>query len=62
MNRHRNWDFLGARYNPPMSHRLIDKQVIYDGRKVRLEVHHLEDEDTGKRQKREVCVHPGAVV
>jgi ADP-ribose pyrophosphatase len=45
-----------------MSHRLIDKQVIYDGRKVRLEVHHLEDEDTGKRQKREVCVHPGAVV
>ena len=45
-----------------MSHRLVDKQVIYDGKKVRLEVHHLEDEDTGKRQKREVCVHPGAVV
>src|SRR5215212_6361021 len=45
-----------------MSHRLIDKQVIYDGRKVRLEVHHLEDEETGTRQKREVCVHPGAVV
>jgi ADP-ribose pyrophosphatase len=45
-----------------MPQRLIDKQVIYDGRKVRLEVHHLEDEDTGKRSRREVCVHPGAVV
>lgn len=45
-----------------MSHRLIDKQLLYDGRKVRLEVHHLEDEETGKRLKREVCVHPGAVV
>jgi len=45
-----------------MPHRLIDKQVIYDGKKVRLEVHHLEDDETGKRQRREVCVHPGAVV
>ena len=45
-----------------MSHRLIDKQVIYDGKKVRLEVHHLEHEETGKRLRREVCVHPGAVV
>jgi ADP-ribose pyrophosphatase len=45
-----------------MSNRLIEKQVIYDGAKVRLEVHHLEDEDTGKRHKREVVVHPGAVV
>ena len=45
-----------------MSHRLIDKQVIYDGKKVRLEVHHLEHEDTGKRLRKEVCVHPGAVV
>ena len=45
-----------------MSNRLIEKQVIYDGSKVRLEVHHLEDEDTGKRHKREVVVHPGAVV
>jgi ADP-ribose pyrophosphatase len=42
--------------------RLIDKQLLYDGRKIRLEVHHLEDEETGKRQKREVGVHPGAVV
>jgi nudix-type nucleoside diphosphatase (YffH/AdpP family) len=45
-----------------MAHRLVDKQVVYDGKKVRLEVHHLEDEDTGKRIRREVVVHPGAVV
>ena len=45
-----------------MAYRLIEKQVIFDGSKVRLEVHHLEDEETGKRTRREVCVHPGAVV
>lgn len=45
-----------------MAYRLVDKQVIYDGRKVRLELHHLDNEDTGKRHRREVCVHPGAVV
>ena len=45
-----------------MAYRLVDKQVIYDGKKVRLELHHLDDEDTGRRHKREVCVHPGAVV
>lgn len=45
-----------------MSNKLIEKQVIYDGSKVRLEVHHLENEETGKRFKREVVVHPGAVV
>ena len=45
-----------------MSHHLADKQVIYSGKKVRLEVHHLEDDETGKRHRREVCVHPGAVV
>lgn len=45
----------------PMSFNLIEKQVIYDGRKVRLEVHHLENEE-GKRHTREVCVHSGAVV
>jgi ADP-ribose pyrophosphatase len=44
-----------------MSSRLIEKQVIYDGKKVRLEVHHLESEE-GKRHAREVVVHPGAVV
>ena len=45
-----------------MAHRVIDRQVVYDGKKVRLEIHHLEDPDTEKRHKREVCVHPGAVV
>jgi ADP-ribose pyrophosphatase len=45
-----------------MAHQVIDRQVIYEGKKVRLEVLHLEDPDSGRRHKREVCVHPGAVV
>jgi ADP-ribose pyrophosphatase len=46
-----------------MSYRLVEKQVIYDGKKVRLEVHHLVDEDdVTKRTRRDVCAHPGAVV
>lgn len=45
-----------------MSSRLLEKQVIYDGKKVRLELHHLEDVETGARHKLEVCAHPGAVV
>jgi ADP-ribose pyrophosphatase len=45
-----------------MSHQLIEKQIIYDGKRVRLEIHHLEDEDTGTRIRKEVCVHAGAVV
>jgi ADP-ribose pyrophosphatase len=45
-----------------MSYELIEKQVIFEGRKIKLEVHHLRDEETGKRTAREVCVHPGAVV
>jgi ADP-ribose pyrophosphatase len=44
-----------------MSYRLIEKQVIFSGEKVRLELHHLENEE-GTRIRREVCVHPGAVV
>jgi ADP-ribose pyrophosphatase len=44
-----------------MSYRLIEKQVIFTGSKVRLELHHLEN-DEGERTRREVCVHPGAVV
>ena len=40
---------------------LVDKQVVYDGKKVRLEVHHLENQD-GQRIKKELVVHPGAVV
>src|SRR5215831_5299250 len=45
-----------------MSFELIEKQVIFDGKKVRLEVHHLRDEVTGQRIAREVVAHPGAVV
>ncbi len=45
-----------------MSYRLIEKQVIYDGVKCRLELHQLENEETGKRHHREVVAHPGAVL
>jgi len=45
-----------------MSNRLIEKQVIYEGKKCRLELHHLENEETGRRHRREVVAHPGAVV
>jgi ADP-ribose pyrophosphatase len=44
-----------------MSFRLIEKQVVYDGSRIRLELHRLEDED-GRRIKKEVVAHPGAVV
>ena len=45
-----------------MSYELIEKQVIFEGRKVRLEVHHIRNEQTGVRSAREVVAHPGAVV
>jgi ADP-ribose pyrophosphatase len=45
-----------------MAHELIEKQAIFEGKKVRLEVHHLRDEETDRRMSREVVVHPGAVV
>ena len=45
-----------------MSGRLIEKQVIYNGKKVKLELHHLENEETETRHIREVVVHPGAAV
>lgn len=45
-----------------MYQRLIDKQVLYTGKKLRLEVHHLQDETTDRRLTREVVVHNGAVV
>lgn len=44
-----------------MAHNLIEKQVIYRGKKVRLEVHQLEDAE-GRRHQREVVAHNGAVV
>ncbi len=43
-----------------MSHRLVERQSLYSGRKVSLEIHHLDD-DEGRRIQREVVVHPGAV-
>jgi ADP-ribose pyrophosphatase len=45
-----------------MALELIEKQVVYDGKKVRLELHHFRDEDSGKRFVREIVVHGGAVV
>jgi ADP-ribose pyrophosphatase len=45
----------------PMAHTLLERQILYDGKKVRLEIHHLEDGD-GTRYKIEVCAHLGAVV
>jgi ADP-ribose pyrophosphatase len=45
-----------------MAFDLIEKQVVYDGKRVRLELHHFRDENTSKRHVREICVHPGAVV
>jgi ADP-ribose pyrophosphatase len=45
-----------------MAYRLIEKQRLFDRKKIKLEVHHLENEENGKRTTREVVVHPGAVV
>jgi ADP-ribose pyrophosphatase len=45
-----------------MASRLVDKQTIYNGKKVRLELHHLENDETETRHIREVVIHPGAVV
>src|SRR5438067_2431426 len=53
------------RYNLFMhSSKLIERQVLYAGKKVKLELHHLEndDEEGGSRHVREVVIHPGAVV
>lgn len=44
-----------------MSQRPVEKQIIFSGKKVRLEVHTLVDDD-GTRHAHEVVVHPGAVV
>ena len=34
-----------VKYNPAMSFKLVEKQVVYTGKKLRLEIHHLEDEE-----------------
>jgi ADP-ribose pyrophosphatase len=43
-----------------MDYELIEKQVIYEGNRIRLEVHHLLS--GGQRHRKEIVVHPGAVV
>jgi ADP-ribose pyrophosphatase len=45
-----------------MRSRLVEKQVIYTGKKCKLELHRLENEETGRQHTREVVVHPGAVI
>jgi len=44
-----------------MPFKLIEKQIVYDGKKLRLELHHLMDEND-RRTVREVVAHNGAVV
>lgn len=44
-----------------MNYEVVEKQVLFAGKKVRLELHHLKTDD-GTRHVREICVHPGAVV
>jgi ADP-ribose pyrophosphatase len=45
-----------------MLYRLIEKQILYRGKKVQVELHRLDNLETEKEVIREVCVHPGAVV
>jgi ADP-ribose pyrophosphatase len=45
-----------------MPYHLRDKKTLYTGTKLSLEIHHLDDENTGRKFKREIVVHPGAVV
>lgn len=44
-----------------MAFQMIERQVIFEGKKLRLELHRLEDEQ-GNRFAAEVVQHPGAVV
>jgi ADP-ribose pyrophosphatase len=45
-----------------MSNQIVEKQVIFTGNRIRLEVHTLENELTNARHTKEVVIHPGAVV
>jgi ADP-ribose pyrophosphatase len=45
-----------------MHYRLIEKQIVFKGKKVTLEVDRIEDEETGREYTREMVIHPGAVV
>jgi ADP-ribose pyrophosphatase len=61
--RHSRYNLDHKELDPAMaSYRLIEKQVIYKGKKVHLEVDHLENEETQRQLTREVVIHPGAVV
>ena len=31
-----------------MPSKLVDKQLLYNGKKIRVEIHHLEDDDGGR--------------
>ena len=44
-----------------MDGRTVEKQVLYAGKKVHLELHHFKDDD-GRKHVREVVVHRGAAV
>lgn len=44
-----------------MSDRVVEKQLLYTGRKVNLEVHRLRDSND-REYKREIVVHPGAAI
>ena len=44
-----------------MSSKLIDRQTLYEGKRVNLEMHHLQLDD-GRRIEKEVLIHNGAVV
>jgi ADP-ribose pyrophosphatase len=44
-----------------MSDRVVEKQVLYQGKKVNLEVHRLRDSND-REYKREIVVHPGAAI
>lgn len=45
-----------------MLHRLIEKQSMFKGKKVQVELHRLDNLETEKEVLREVVIHPGAVV
>jgi ADP-ribose pyrophosphatase len=45
-----------------MPFELVDKRLIYDGKKLRLELHKLRNEDSEQIHTREIVVHRGAVV
>lgn len=45
-----------------MAYQLRAKSTLYTGRVVQLELQQFEDDQSGQQMKREIVVHPGAVV